>query len=190
MIGERNVSRRSFVKKSVVATGLTGGVLGSTQSVAADSPQTLFIEGQGDYIAVVNDPNATGRNLESGDSIRSDDDKTIVEGSVNGDVDKIDFDGWVTTLNLDGNLDAIVDGTDDAPNGDLVVEGSNSSYAFIVGYSAEKTSDCESTESVSNDANVAGKLDFSDTDTFSVIGALEDASTFSSDANVTFRYKD
>ncbi|ELZ98842.1 hypothetical protein C440_00760 [Haloferax mucosum ATCC BAA-1512] len=191
MFEKDGVSRRSFVKQSLVATGVAGGVLGNVQTVAADKPQTLTVDGNGKYEVVVNDPNATGRNLED-DRINDFDRKTKINGNVEGDKDIIDFDGWITRISLEGDIVADVYGSDDTPGGDVVVSGDEggSQYAFTVSNSVEATADCED-ESIYGGDTVNGTLnDYGDDDTFEVIGTITTASTFSFEEEVTFKYVD
>lgn len=179
MVGNSTIGRRSFLKKAGVSSAVVGGVVTSAQPAAAAS-QTLTVEGDGsgDYFIYVNDDSATGgTDLESDDTVTNYTccGKSAIEGTVyDGDVDTYHFDGQITSINASGNLIISVSN----PNGinlggELTVEGSEVDYAVGVTDSLTKTSDCESTEDISNGDLVNGYLNWSDTDTFQGDGTID-----------------
>lgn len=192
MSEETNVSRRSFVKRSIVGVSALGGAIGSSQSVAAAS-HDLIISGHGHYTVSVSGQITSQNSLESNDSAY--DTHGLLVGTVDGDDDEITFDGHITKLQLSGEID--VWGTGDyptTPNGDVEVSG-DGLYAFSVTDDAQTTSDCESSESVEyapvqgDGAYASGEVGTGDTDTFGVSGVIDNAATFRSDAHVTIDYQ-
>lgn len=192
MSEKKFASRRSFLKKAVVTAGVTGGVLSNAQTVAAAS-QSVDVNGYQDgstYTIHVNDPDAYGgSNLEGDDTVHNGSSKSKFSGTVdNGDTDTFHFDGQVTGLVLDGDLEAVVNN----PNGmniggDMTVEGSDTDYSAIVTDSLTAQSDCESDDNVSGDT-VNGHCDLYDTDTYSVNGTIEYATVIPG-SSVTFDHK-
>lgn len=170
-------SRRGFLKKAVVTAGVTGGVLTNAQTVAAAS-QSITVDGYqggGEYRITVNDSNASGgSDLESGDTIENGASSSRLSGTVgDGDTDTFHFDGQVTGMYVEGNLDVAVNNPNGSGlHGELRVEGDNTDYALGVTDSLTAFSDCESNDEVSGNT-VNGSLDGSDVDTYGAEGTIE-----------------
>lgn len=176
-------SRRSFLKKTVVTTGVAGSVLGNAQVVAAAS-QSLDVRGYADgssYTISVNDPDAYGgSNLDSGDTVENAASESRLSGTVDdNDVDTFHFDGQVTGMLLEGELDVTVQNPNGTNlHGDMTVEGTNNTtYSVAVTDWLSAQDDCESEDDVSGD-NVTGNLDQYDTDTYTADGTIDYVSVF------------
>lgn len=176
-------SRRSFLKKAVVTTGITGSVLGNVQVVAAAS-QSLDVRGYADgssYTISVNDPDAYGgTNLNSGDTVENAASESRLSGTVDdNDVDTFHFDGQVTGMLLEGKLDVTVQNPNGTNlGGDMTVEGNdNTTYSVAVTDWLSAHDDCEPEDDVNGD-NVTGNLDQYDTDTYTVDGTIDYVSVF------------
>lgn len=191
MTRNKEHGRRSFLKKAVVTAGVTGSVLSSAQTVAAAS-QSLDINGYEDgseYSITVNDPDAYGgSNLESGDSVDNSSSNSRFDGVVdNGDTDTFHFDGQITGMALNGDLEVGVNNPNGMNiSGDLTVEGDDNNYSVIVTDSLTAQSDCESDDNVNGDT-VNGTLGYYDTDTYSVNGTIEYATVLPG-STVTFNH--
>lgn len=160
-----SVKRRSYLKKSAATIAVAGGILGTSQSAAADT-RTATISGYGDYVISVSDSGGT-----------------IFKGSVSGGSDEVEFDEYITSANLDGDLEVEVENVESVANvGDHVeVSGSNISYAFgMTDDNISMESDCESTEGTNSTGSAYGKLEWSDTDTFEVQGTIEYLKSYNS----------
>lgn len=175
----RNTSdRRAFLKKTAMTTVLGGGLLASAETVAA-STQTIEIDGTGDYSIFVNDPNATKQDdVEDDDSIDSDPDKSILDGTVDGDTDTYEFEGQVTHLALDGDLTVIVSNPNGMNRGGrLDVQGGDGAYYLVHSSESmeEQYDNLESDDAVDSDGqHCDGYLDgLDDTDSYYLDGTIE-----------------
>lgn len=183
MMGNNNATRRSFLKKTAAATAVTGGLATSTQTVAASSP-TLELEGvsgTSDYHVSVNTTEVTPRDdVEDSVSIRKGSDYTLIEGSVDaGETDTFDFEGNVTECILKGDLWLNVYNVWGMNRqGDLTVEGTDSSYLVSVSDRIEEQGNLESSEELRDRdgdgemENAVGELGWSDTDEYYGYGGI------------------
>lgn len=150
MPDKKRHTRRSFVRKVAATSAVGGGILGSTQTVAAATWKlevTGYQDGS-DYFFAVNDPNATGGNLESGDGVTQYDTYSTLSGTVNdGDKDHFDYSGEIMFADLDGDLDAFIDNPTSDLTGHVYVSGpSDVDYGFQVVDYLSKDGGCESND--------------------------------------------
>lgn len=195
MLDETPTSRRTFVKRSIVATGLVGGVLGSANTAAA-ADQTIEIEAGGnrsggEYTFVVNDPDVSEERIEGDCSeIRSDSDSAIVSGCIDGDDTNVySFQEQVTTVDLQGELSLSVFNPDGLNiGGELHVEGTYSDYYVKVTDDMDRKSNLESGDEIGDDY-CRGSLGWSDDDYYEGEGTLSYVEAATSDGNsVTVRH--
>lgn len=175
--------RRSFLKKTATTTALVGGLTTSAQTVTASNP-TLELEGvsgTSNYNVAVNTTNVTPRSdVEDSVDIRKGSDKTIIDGSVDaGETDTFDFEGNVTDCVIDGNMWVNVYNVWGMNRqGEITVEGTDSSYLVSVSDRIEKQGQLESGDELRDRngdgemENAAGELGWSDTDKYYGYGGI------------------
>lgn len=190
--------RRAFLKKAAMTTTVAGGAFASVEPAAA-SDQTLVVEsrsGPGSYDIYVNDGSASGvsSTLESGDEVDNSSGESRLSGDLtDGDVDKYEFTGQVTAMDLRGYIDVTVKN----PNGTnlggrMDVEGGNDNTYYVKSTNDmyESYSNLESDDGVTSSGDACeGTLGFSDTDSYDVNGTLEYVSvTATDDYSVTINH--